>query len=218
MLLDRGLVLGLVDAHCAQRAVFLVEHVGSDPADLVRHVITDLGRTGGGRLEHVLQQGELGEQLGILDFARATRMTGAGFPLLVGVGARLQRALIQFMLDLHVEEHGYTEVYVPYLVRGAALTGTGQLPKFAEDLFRLEGEHDFYLGYRKRLENKLRQKNQQISRTERLLKTLPEEQKPSFVTLLSQSIEHRDEILSELGYSAGEIAKLKEEGAVGEVW
>jgi CheY-like chemotaxis protein len=81
-------------------------------------------------------------------------------------------------------------------------TGTTPLPL---------GEHDFYLGYRKRLENKLRQKNQQISRTERLLKTLPEEQKPSFETLLKQSIEHRDEILSELEEIITTLKEFKED-------
>ena len=73
------------------------------------------------------------------------------------------------------------------------------------------GEHDFYLGYRKRLENKLRQKNQQISRTERLLKTLPEEQKPAFTTLLTQSIDHRDEILTELEEIISILKEFKEE-------
>jgi seryl-tRNA synthetase len=87
---------------------------------------------------------ELGETLGIFDFVRAARMTGAGFPLFVGLGARLERALIQFMLDLHVEEHGYTEVSPPFLCSAAAMTGTGQLPKMADDMYHLPAD-DLYL-------------------------------------------------------------------------
>ncbi len=78
---------------------------------------------------------ELGEALGLFDFARAARMTGAGFPLFMGIGARLERALIQFMLDLHTREHGYTEVSPPFVCNAAAMTGTGQLPKMAEDMY-----------------------------------------------------------------------------------
>lgn len=78
----------------------------------------------------------LGESLGILDFERATRMSGARFTLYLGAGATLERALIQFMLDLHTREHGYTEVIPPFLVGRNAMTGTGQLPKFEEDLFK----------------------------------------------------------------------------------
>jgi seryl-tRNA synthetase len=81
---------------------------------------------------------EIGTALGILDFERAARMAGARFALLVGDGARLEMALIQFMLDLHTREHGYTEVLPPFLVNATALYGTGQLPKFEEDLFRVE--------------------------------------------------------------------------------
>lgn len=83
-------------------------------------------------LDHV----ELGERLGMLDFKRAARMAGPGFPLFVGQGARLERALIQFMLDLHTREHGYTEMSPPFLCTEAALTGTGQLPKLAGDMYR----------------------------------------------------------------------------------
>jgi seryl-tRNA synthetase len=79
---------------------------------------------------------ELGEQLGILDFERAAKLSGARFSVLWGLGARLERALAAFMLDLHTGEHGYTEVYPPYLVKAEALRGTGQLPKFEEDLFK----------------------------------------------------------------------------------
>ncbi|MFH1477754.1 MAG: serine--tRNA ligase [Verrucomicrobiota bacterium] len=87
---------------------------------------------------------ELGESLGILDFKRAARMTGAGFPLYVGLGARLERALVQFMLDLHVKEHGYTEVSTPFVCNSAAMTGTGQLPKMAEDMYYIPTD-DLYL-------------------------------------------------------------------------
>ena len=83
--------------------------------------------------------------LGLLDFEAAARVSGARFVVMRGPVARLHRALIQFMLNLHVEEHGYTEVYVPYLVRSGTLTGTGQLPKFREDLFEIAGEADFFL-------------------------------------------------------------------------
>jgi len=83
---------------------------------------------------------ELGEALGILDFHRATRMTGAGFPLLVGLGSRLQRALIQFMLDMHVDKHGYTEMLTPILVNSKSMTGTGQLPKMADDMYHLPAD------------------------------------------------------------------------------
>ena len=88
---------------------------------------------------------ELGAALGILDFDRATRMSGARFSALVGAGAQLARALINFMLELHATEHGYTEVEPPFLVNAAALTGTGNLPKFEQDLFRIAGEWDLYL-------------------------------------------------------------------------
>jgi len=89
----------------------------------------------------------LGEQLGGMDFARAVKLSGARFSLLRGKIARLHRALAQFMLDLHINQHGYEECYTPYLVQSEALRGTGQLPKFADDLFRLEreGAADMYL-------------------------------------------------------------------------
>lgn len=81
---------------------------------------------------------ELGEALGILDLPRGAKVSGSGFPVMRGAGARLQRSLIDFMLDLHVREHGYTELRVPYLVSGESLTGTGQLPKFEEESYRVE--------------------------------------------------------------------------------
>jgi len=87
---------------------------------------------------------ELGEKLGIFDFARATRMTGAGFPLLIGAGSRLQRALIQYMLDLHITEHGYTEIWPPALCNTKSMTGTGQLPKMHEDMYHL-AEDDLWM-------------------------------------------------------------------------
>jgi seryl-tRNA synthetase len=79
---------------------------------------------------------ELGEQLGILDLERAAKLSGARFAVYMGQGARLERALISFMLDLHTQKHGYTEVLPPFMVNSKSLYGTGQLPKFAEDLFR----------------------------------------------------------------------------------
>jgi seryl-tRNA synthetase len=88
---------------------------------------------------------ELGPALGILDFERATRMSGARFSVLLGAGARLSRALINFMLDVHTREHGYQEVEPPFLVNRAALTGTGNLPKFEDDLFKIAGEWDLFL-------------------------------------------------------------------------
>jgi seryl-tRNA synthetase len=87
----------------------------------------------------------LGEALGGLDFEAASRISGARFVVMRAGVARLHRAIGQFMLDLHTGEHGYTEVYVPYLVQPPALFGTGQLPKFKQDLFAVEGEGDFYL-------------------------------------------------------------------------
>jgi len=88
---------------------------------------------------------DLGEQSGGLDFSRAVKITGSRFVLMRGEIARLHRALIQFMLNLHSEQHAYTEVYVPYMVNKDTLFGTGQLPKFEEDLFKLEGEQEYYL-------------------------------------------------------------------------
>jgi seryl-tRNA synthetase len=88
---------------------------------------------------------EIGESLGGLDFEAASRISGARFVVMRGALARLQRALGQFMLDLHTGTHGYTEAYVPYLVSGNALRGTGQLPKFEQDLFAVRGEQNFYL-------------------------------------------------------------------------
>jgi len=88
---------------------------------------------------------EIGERLGGLDFEAASRVSGARFVVMRSQVAHLHRALAQFMLDLHTREHGYTEVNVPYLVHPQALIGTGQLPKFEQDLFRVQGEQTFYL-------------------------------------------------------------------------
>jgi seryl-tRNA synthetase len=88
---------------------------------------------------------DLGPALGILDFERATKMSGSRFSVLLGAGARLARALINFMLDLHTREHGYTEVEPPFLVNADALRGTGNLPKFEQDLFKIAGEWDLFL-------------------------------------------------------------------------
>ena len=87
---------------------------------------------------------DLGEMLGIIDLPRAAKIAGARFSLLTGAGARLERALINFMLDLHTDEHGYREALTPFLVQPASMQGTGQLPKFADDLFSVENG-EFYL-------------------------------------------------------------------------
>jgi seryl-tRNA synthetase len=88
---------------------------------------------------------DIGPQLGIIDFERATKISGSRFAVLMGAGAQLERALINFMLSLHTGEHGYTEVQPPFLVSSSALYGTGQLPKFEQDLFKIAGEWDLYL-------------------------------------------------------------------------
>lgn len=88
---------------------------------------------------------ELGEALGILDFPRAAKITGAGFSLYKGPGARLERALINFMLDLHTKKHGYTEIFPPFLVNRASMTGTGQLPKLEEDMYKLKDDDLFLI-------------------------------------------------------------------------
>jgi seryl-tRNA synthetase len=87
---------------------------------------------------------ELGAELGILDLERAAKVTGARFAVYWGLGAKLERALMNFMLDTHTREHGYIEVLPPFMINSASLYGTGQLPKFAEDLFKCEG-HDLWL-------------------------------------------------------------------------
>lgn len=88
---------------------------------------------------------ELGEALGQMDFALAAKITGSRFVVMKGHLARLHRALIQFMLDIHTQQHGYQEIYVPYIVNSDSLLGTGQLPKFEADLFKLTGDNEYYL-------------------------------------------------------------------------
>ncbi|MEX2263237.1 MAG: serine--tRNA ligase [Bryobacteraceae bacterium] len=122
----------------------------------IPHESVPVGRDAGGNVE-VRRCGEppefsfapkahwdLGPELGVLDLERAAKIAGARFAVYWGQGARLERALINFMLDLHTREHGYTEVLPPFLINSASLFGTGQLPKFAEDLFKCEG-HDLWL-------------------------------------------------------------------------
>ncbi len=91
-------------------------------------------------LDHIT----IGEKLGIFDFPRGVKLTGTGFPIILGQGAKLQRALIQYMLDVHCQEQGYTEMLPPFVVNSDSMTGTGQLPKFAEDLYHCQID-DFWL-------------------------------------------------------------------------
>jgi seryl-tRNA synthetase len=88
---------------------------------------------------------DLGPALGVIDFERGTKIAGARFTVLIGQGARLARALINFMLDLHTKQHGYTEVEPPFMANTASLTGTGNLPKFEADLFKIAGDWDLYM-------------------------------------------------------------------------
>ncbi len=88
---------------------------------------------------------DLGESLHLMDFNTASKISGARFVVMQGKIARMHRALIQFMLDVHISDHGYEEVYVPYLVNSESLYGTGQLPKFAEDQFAIKGDENYYL-------------------------------------------------------------------------
>ncbi len=115
--------------------------VGKDESD------NPVVRTWGDKTEfdfEPLSHWDIGEKLGILDFERAAKLAGARFALYKGAGSRLERALINFMLDIHTTEHGYTEILPPFMVNSASMTGTGQLPKFEEDLFKIEGS-DHYL-------------------------------------------------------------------------
>ncbi len=116
--------------------------VGESEDDNVEmHVVGDIPSFDFEARDHV----DLGAGLAGMDFEAAAKLTGARFVTMSGPVARLHRALAQFMLDLHTREHGYTEVQVPFIVHADSLYGTGQLPKFAEDLFRLEGEAPWYL-------------------------------------------------------------------------
>ena len=94
-------------------------------------------------IENPLDHIKLGEKLGLFDFERASKLSGAGFVCFTGIGARLQRGLINFCLDLHTREHGYNEVSTPFIVRREALIGTGQLPKFEDQLYAVPGEDMF---------------------------------------------------------------------------
>ena len=107
-------------------------------------IVSEWGTPAGSPDEAGVPHWDIGEALGVLDLERGARVAGSGFPLLVGRGARLSRGLIQFMLDLHTEEHGYVEVAPPFLVNETALLGTGQLPKFEDDLYRTERD-ELYL-------------------------------------------------------------------------
>ncbi|HEY9544883.1 MAG TPA: serine--tRNA ligase [Solimonas sp.] len=114
---------------------------GKDENDNVELRRWGTPRSAAGAKDHA----DLGEALGQMDFAAAAKLTGARFTVLRGGLARMHRALIQFMLDVHTREHGYEELYVPYIVNEASLRGTGQLPKFGDDLFTLEGEQRWRL-------------------------------------------------------------------------
>ncbi|RMH59244.1 MAG: serine--tRNA ligase [Zetaproteobacteria bacterium] len=105
----------------------------------------ELRRWGEVRQDEVPSHDEIGEALGILDFEAGARLAGSRFTVICGAGARLERALIQFMLDMHTERHGYDEVWVPAIVNRKTMTGTGQLPKFEHDLYKLEGEDAFLI-------------------------------------------------------------------------
>jgi seryl-tRNA synthetase len=151
------LTAGLAEADAQLGAVQSeLEHAALELPNLL-HASVPEGHDESGNLE-VARHGEprqfdfaprdhvaIGEGLGQLDFESAARISGARFVVMRGALARLQRALGQFMLDLHTREHGYTEIYAPYLVGPQALTGTGQLPKFETDLFALRGEQSLYL-------------------------------------------------------------------------
>jgi len=113
---------------------------GADEADNV-----EIRRWGEPRQDDVPPHWEIGESLGILDFEAGAKLAGSRFTVLRGAGARLERALIQFMLDMHVDRHGYDEVWTPVIVNRRTMTGTGQLPKFEDDLYKLEGEDRFLI-------------------------------------------------------------------------
>lgn len=133
----------LLNEHLANVPNFLLDHVPDGEAQANRIV-----RTWGEPREFGFAprpHWELGQTLGLFDLPRGAKLTGSGFPLFTGAGARLVRALANFLLDLHTREHGYLEVQPPYLVNRASLTGTGQLPKFEDDLYRTVGDDLFLI-------------------------------------------------------------------------
>jgi len=127
-----------VEAELRDRLLFIpnlpseTTPVGRDESD--NPVIRSFGEKRGYDFE-LKAHWDLGAELGLFDLERGAKISGSGFPLFIGRGARLERALIQFMLDLHTEQHGYTEIAPPFMCNAAAMTGTGQLPKFAEDMY-----------------------------------------------------------------------------------
>lgn len=140
--------LGLLQAEIEQKALTIpnLPH-DSVPVGVDEKGNIEVRRIGTPRqFEFAVQEhSDLGEAMGLLDFEVAAKITGSRFSVLKGELARLQRALAQFMLDLHTTQHGYTEVYVPFMVNAESLYGTGQLPKFEDDLFKLQGDKPFYL-------------------------------------------------------------------------
>lgn len=140
--------LGALQAEIEQKALS-IPNLPDDtvPVGADEHANVEVRRVGTPRqFDFAVQDhSDLGEALGLLDFEAAAKITGSRFSVLKGELARLQRALAQFMLDLHTTQHGYTEVYVPFMVNSDSLYGTGQLPKFEEDLFKLQGDKPFYL-------------------------------------------------------------------------
>jgi len=136
-------VEALLDQHLLNVPNFLLPHVPDGEAQANRVV-----RTWGQQPQFDFApkpHWELGQSLGLFDLPRGAKLTGSGFPMFTGQGARLVRALANFMLDLHTREHGYLEVQPPYLVNRASLTGTGQLPKFEDDLYRTVGDELFLI-------------------------------------------------------------------------
>ena len=116
--------------------------IGNDESDnqLIREWGTPIHHTFNAK-DHL----DIGESLGLFDFKRSTRMSGAGFPLYTGMGSRLERSLINFMLNMHVEKHGYTELFPPFLTTRSATTTTGQLPKFEEDMYKVDMDDLFMI-------------------------------------------------------------------------
>jgi seryl-tRNA synthetase len=136
-------VEALLDQHLLNVPNFLLSHVPDGEAQANRMV-----RTWGDQPQFDFTpkpHWELGQALGLFDLPRGAKLTGSGFPMFTGQGARLVRALANFMLDLHTRENGYLEVQPPYLVNRASLTGTGQLPKFEDDLYRTVGDELFLI-------------------------------------------------------------------------